>query len=164
MQSNISDISDMNKFRKIVQGSEVVSWGTLTKPKWEKTEQGTGTINYLSQIHFNKATPMKATESKPTRISRKKIGEWDDDIITNAKVEMAFNILKIKKNLLVLTAFTLSSYRTYPQKQYLTSLFCTKHVYFLSIRRLDGKVARLSSYQSQGKVPTKLLNHGGPYH
>ena len=47
LQTNIDDISDMNRFRKIVQGSEQVSLGTLTKDNGEQTKPGIDTIEYL---------------------------------------------------------------------------------------------------------------------
>ena len=36
----------MNKFRKIVEGSEHVTLGTLTKDNGEQTEPGVDTIEY----------------------------------------------------------------------------------------------------------------------
>ena len=57
----MDDISNMNKFGKIVEGSEQVTLGTLTKESVEQTKPGIDTIEYLCQIHFNKATPLKPT-------------------------------------------------------------------------------------------------------
>ena len=57
----------MNIFRKIVQGSEQVTLGTLTKENREQIKPGIDKIyKYLSQIHFNKATPLKPTPASQT--------------------------------------------------------------------------------------------------
>ena len=98
LQTNINNISDMNKFRKIVQGSEQVTLGTLTKESGEQTKPGKDTIEYLSQIHFNKATPLKATPNKPDRIHKSMVDNYNDNIITEEKVVAAFKAFKVKKS------------------------------------------------------------------
>ena len=98
LQTNIDDISDMNRFRKIVQGSEQVTLGTLTKENGIQTKPGIDTIEYLSQIHFNKATPLKPTPSKPNRIYETTLDNWDDNTITEEKVFAAFKTFKVKKS------------------------------------------------------------------
>ena len=68
----------MNTFRKIKQGSTKVSLGTLKKNNGEYTVPGDDTIDYLSKIHFNKATPLRMT-TKQGRIMRKQqVLEWDE--------------------------------------------------------------------------------------
>ena len=47
----------MSRFRKIVQGSEQVTLGKLTKENGEQMKPVI--MEYFSQIHFNKATPLK---------------------------------------------------------------------------------------------------------
>ena len=43
----MDDKTDMNRFRKIVLGSEQVMLGTLTKESKEQTKPGIDTIEYL---------------------------------------------------------------------------------------------------------------------
>ena len=88
----------MNRFRKIVQGSEQVTLGTLTKDNGEQTKPGADTIKFLSQIHFNKATPLKPTPCKPDRIYKTAIDSWDDNIVTEEKVLATFKNFKVKKS------------------------------------------------------------------
>ena len=88
----------MNRFRKIVQGSEQVTLGTLMKDNGEQTKPGIDTIEYLSRIHFNKATPLKPTPNKPDRVYNTAVDNWDDNIITEEKVKMAFQAFKVKKS------------------------------------------------------------------
>ena len=85
----------MNRFRKIVQGSEQVTLGTLTKDNGEQTKTGLDTIEYLSRIHFNRATPLKLTPIKPHRIYSSTLDEWDEGIITKGKVSVAFQAFKV---------------------------------------------------------------------
>ena len=85
MQTNIDDITDikdMNKFRKVTQGSEQITLGTLTKENGKQTKPGKDTIKYLSQIHLNKAMTLKPTPTKHDRIFVTCLNNWDDDIIT----------------------------------------------------------------------------------
>ena len=88
----------MNRFRKIVQGSEQVTLGTLTKDNGEQTKPGIDKIECISQIHFNKATPLKPTPSKPDRIYKAAVDSWDDNIIMEEKVLAAFKTFKVKKS------------------------------------------------------------------
>ena len=98
LQSNIDDISDMRGFWKIVQGSEQVTLGKLTKDNGEQTKPGSYTIKYLSQIHFSKATPLKPTPIKPDRIFSNSLDNGDENIITEEKVLAAFKAFKVKKS------------------------------------------------------------------
>ena len=72
--------------------------GTLTKDNGEQTKPGTDTIEYLSQIHFSKATPLKPTPGKPDRIASSPLDTWDDNIIKEDKVRAAFKAFKVKKS------------------------------------------------------------------
>ena len=99
LQTNIEGTSDMNKFQKNVQWSEHVTLGTITKENGEQTKSGIDTIEYLSQVHFNKATPLKPTQYKPDRISKVTVDSWDNNINTEEKVLAAFKTFKIKKSL-----------------------------------------------------------------
>ena len=63
LQTNINDISDMNKI-----------------------------------IPFNKATPLKPTPIKPNRIQKATMENWDDNIITEEKVTIAFKTFQVKKS------------------------------------------------------------------
>ena len=90
LQTNLDDVSGMNRFRKIVQGSEQVRYETLTKENGEQKKPGINIFELFSQIHLNKATTLKPTPYKPDRIYESTIDNWDNNIITEEKVLAAF--------------------------------------------------------------------------
>lgn len=146
----MSDLTYMNKFRKIVQGSEQVKLGTLTKDNGEQTKPGEDTIEYLSKIHFNKATALKATPIRPDRVQKTQLLNWENDIITKEKVSAAFKAFKVKKspgtngiNPLVLQQI--------PEEaiNYITNLY--KLCVLLGTLQPDGRNARSSLSLSQAK-------------
>ena len=106
LQTNIDDILSMNKFRKI-QGSEQNTLGALTNENGNQTQPGVDTIKYLTKIHFNKATELRKTKVKPNWVYSSTIVNWEDDIITEQKVEAAFPSFKVKKNCRERPVFTL---------------------------------------------------------
>ena len=57
----LDHISDMSRFSKIVQGGEQVTLGTLTKENGKQRKHGT--IEYLSQIHFNKVLTLSDSDT-----------------------------------------------------------------------------------------------------
>ena len=162
LQTNIDNISDMNKFRKIVQGSEQVTLGTLTKENGEQTRPGAETIEYLSQIHFSKATPLKPTQGKPDRIFKTAIDNWDDNIITEEKVLAAIKVFKVKKS-----PGTDGIHQLILQKLpaetivYITKLY--KMCVLLGYTPTRWKECRIVFIPKPGKDSSKSLKHGDQY-
>ena len=98
LQNNISSISDMNKFRKIVQTTTRVTLGTLHKGNGEYTIPGEDTIDYLSRIHFTKATPLRKTSKTGRFINKRSVLSWDESYLTISKIKEAISGFKSKKS------------------------------------------------------------------
>ena len=74
LQQDIGSTSDMNMLRKIVHCSSKVILGTLNKANGEYTVPGEDTIDYLSRIHFTKATPLRVTSKRGRTIRKQQVG------------------------------------------------------------------------------------------
>ena len=98
LQQNMGSISDMNMFRKIIQSSSKVSLGTLEKGNGEYTIPGEDTIEYLSQIHFTKATKLRTTEKRGRVVKRRQVLDWDESYLSKDKIKEAIDSFKSKKS------------------------------------------------------------------
>ena len=98
LQTDISSVSEMNVFRKILEGSSKVSLGTLTRADGTFTEPGSETIDELIRTHFITATDLKPTPKQGKTVQRREIHEWEQDIVTETKVRAAFKAFQTKKS------------------------------------------------------------------
>lgn len=98
LQENIDCLSDMNKFRKIIQSATRVTLGTLNKGNGENTIPGEDIVDYLSRIYFTKATSLRKTTKTGRSINRKYVLNWDEQYLTFDKVKEAISGLKSKKS------------------------------------------------------------------
>ena len=98
LQQDIGNISEMNMFRKIIQSTNRVSLGTLKKGDEEYTIPGEDTIDYLSKVHFKKATALRGTPKSRVTTTRRQVLEWDDCYLTTDKIQEAINSFKSKKS------------------------------------------------------------------
>ena len=98
LQQDMENLSDMNMFRKIIQGTTKVTLGTLKKGDGEYTIPGEETIEYLSKVHFTKATALRSTPKTGKTVTRNQVLDWDDSYITLDKIKEAIGSFKSKKS------------------------------------------------------------------
>ena len=98
LQSNIESVSEMNVFRKIIEGSTKVSLGALKRPDGTITNPGEETLDELIATHFASAIPLKPTPRHGKLIRKTQITGWDEDMISEFRVKAALHSFINKKS------------------------------------------------------------------
>ena len=98
LQSNINDIQSANNFRKIIEGGNKATLGTLVKDDGTITDPGTDTLDHLLDKHFPSAEPIRQTVYSNQSITLRKLDAWDPDWITEEKIIAIFHSFQNKKS------------------------------------------------------------------
>ena len=97
-QTTIDSNSEANVLRKIIEGSPQANLGALLKPDGTMTEPGEETIQQLVKCHVVGATDLKPTQYSNVKITKTELLNWDEDIVTSAKIKAAHNGFQNKKS------------------------------------------------------------------